>query len=233
MKKVLLFSGGMDSRMLNFLMKPDVALYINIHGQYSEKEVRNLPTLDNLKIIDLPLLGTFERPDLIVPCRNAYFALAASQFGDEIYLGATYGDRSTDKDDIFCEKINCLFEHLYSEQHWTQKRTVRVRTPFKEKTKTRILKDYLAAGGNAEEIVGSISCYHSSLEQCGECKPCARKWVALVNNGIKTNGIFRSDPSQYFARENLMDRIKIGKYRGPKEDAEILAALSSHEGGAK
>ena len=38
-KKVLLFSNGMDSWLIDKLWKPDVKIYIDIEGSYSEKEI--------------------------------------------------------------------------------------------------------------------------------------------------------------------------------------------------
>ena len=41
-KKVLLYSGGTDSWLIDKIWKPDVKLYIDIHGRYSEFEKKLL-----------------------------------------------------------------------------------------------------------------------------------------------------------------------------------------------
>jgi len=43
MKKVLLYSGGMDSWLIDKLWKPNVKLYIDTGGSYSKDEIAKLP----------------------------------------------------------------------------------------------------------------------------------------------------------------------------------------------
>ena len=43
MKKVLLYSGGMDSWLISHLWKPDVKLYIDTGSSYAAEERRRLP----------------------------------------------------------------------------------------------------------------------------------------------------------------------------------------------
>ena len=94
MKKVLLYSGGVDSWLINKIWNPDIKLYIDIHNEYSEIEKSQLPK-DTI-IIDFPYLSKIERKDKYVPLRNLYFLMIASNYGDEICLGATAGDTKKD-----------------------------------------------------------------------------------------------------------------------------------------
>ena len=43
MKKVLLYSGGVDSYMINQIWKPDVKLYVDMNTRYSKQEIARLP----------------------------------------------------------------------------------------------------------------------------------------------------------------------------------------------
>ena len=50
MTKVLLYSGGTDSWLIEKLWKPDKKIYINIHGFYSDAEIAKLP--DDVEVLD-------------------------------------------------------------------------------------------------------------------------------------------------------------------------------------
>ena len=90
MKKVLLYSGGIDSWLIDKLWRPDIKLYININGSYSQEELKRLPS-DTI-IFNFPL-GQFEEKDTkYIPLRNLYFLMLASNYGDTVCLGATSGD---------------------------------------------------------------------------------------------------------------------------------------------
>ena len=82
MTKVLLYSGGMDSWLIDKLWKPDVKLCVNMHTKYSAQEIKNLPEDVIIEELDL---SKWERPDAIIPLRNLYLVMLASNYGDEIY----------------------------------------------------------------------------------------------------------------------------------------------------
>src|SRR5574344_1570326 len=115
-KKVLLYSGGMDCYIINRLENPDVLLFIDNKSNYSSMEKELLlkrketdESLKNLVIVeDFINMSLIERDDYIIPSRNAYFILKAAEYDDEIILGATAGDRSTDKDIRFANMMTDL-----------------------------------------------------------------------------------------------------------------------------
>ena len=47
MKKVLLYSGGMDSWLIDKIWQPDKKIYINMHTRYSEQEIKKIKALKN------------------------------------------------------------------------------------------------------------------------------------------------------------------------------------------
>ncbi len=236
-KSVLLFSGGMDSLMFDTLLKPDVLLYIPSGSAYEEVETDKVYELvtsgridrNKLVILDKTLnLKSFERDDMIVPNRNAYLVLLASHYGEKIYLGSVYGDRSFDKDKTFYTLMENLLNHIWQEQHWTEERQFTVESPYKDVTKTELIKQYIEAGGSEEALMESYSCYSGDLQPCGICKPCFRKAVSLVNNNIDIDDYYQSNP---FTAEWLLDVIplmKESKYRG-REDKETLNAINTHQ----
>jgi len=233
-KSVLLFSGGMDSVMFDLLLKPDVLLYAPTGSNYESietvriKELADKGIIDSDKLIimyDTLDLRPFERDDLIVPNRNAYLVLLASHFGETIYLGSVYGDRSFDKDKTFYKLMEDLLNHMWSEQHWTEQRVFNVNSPYKDTTKTELIKEYLLAGGKQQNILDSYSCYRGEEQACGICKPCVRKAVAMYNN-------FMQVPSDYFEQHpmtapwiaEVLPQMMKGEYRG-REDQEFITAM--------
>ena len=233
-KMVLLFSGGMDSVIFDHLLKPDVLLYLPTGSKYEYIETKKLDDLamkgyiDNKKLVVLPdvlNLSLFERDDAIVPNRNAFLLLFASLYGEILILGSVQGDRSYDKNEIFYDKMMALLNHMWQEQHWTEEKTFKVMSPYKNTTKTQLIKDYLADGGKSEILLESYSCYEGKEELCGWCKPCFRKWVSLHNNGITIpENYYRNNPWDAPWLPELKPIILEGRYRG-MEDIDWCTAL--------
>ena len=73
--KVLLYSGGMDSWLIDKIWKPDVKLYVDMNTKYSQEEIKRLPSD---VIIDKLDLSKWEREDKIIPLRNMYLIGIAS-----------------------------------------------------------------------------------------------------------------------------------------------------------
>lgn len=221
-KTVLLFSGGLDSYCASKLIKPDVNLYINCRSRYADTELSNLPKVDNLVIDTRVDLSKQERNSALIPGRNAYFVLIAGEYGDTILLGSMLGDRTGDQDTEFTARMESLLNKIWEPQHWLPEgRKISVRAPFKTHTKTELVRKYLEQGHDPDILPTLVSCY-SGRKACGACKPCARKWVALKLNGLEAE--FEQDPSTFF--DPYIKDMKHGRYRGPREDAEILQALA-------
>ena len=85
-KKVLLYSGGMDSWLIDKIWKPDVKLYVDMGTKYSQEEIKRLPADVVVEKLDL---SKWEREDKIIPLRNMYLIGIATNYGNEICLGAT------------------------------------------------------------------------------------------------------------------------------------------------
>ena len=158
--------------------------------------------------------------------------MLASNYGDEIMLGATYGDRVLDKSPGFAKKASDMLTYLYSSQHWTPGRKIHVSVAYKEYTKAELLNMYLEQGGNLETAFRqSFSCYEpdSHGNECWHCKACARKATAFLLNGYHFK-----DPAIIFGTREyiagILPEIKAGTYgRGLKEENEILRAYKMLE----
>ena len=233
-KSVLLFSGGMDSLMINALLKPDILLNVNMNSTYDARERETFPNLisefkqgENYIYLDKELdLGIYERDDAIVPNRNAHLVLLASHYGETIWLGSVNGDRSFDKDEIFYHHMETLLNHMWQAQHWTEERRFTVSSPFKDRTKTDLVEEYLEKGNLPQYLLDSYSCYEGEQQHCGQCKACFRKWVALENNVVEYNRdtYWKEAPWEASWLEEVMYQIYNGGYRG-EEDTDIIDAL--------
>ena len=224
-KSVLLYSGGMDSLIINYLMKPDVLLNISMNSAYDARERESFPDGEYVFLDNVIDLGRYERDDAIIPNRNAHLVLLASHYGETIWLGSVSGDRSFDKDELFYSHMETLLNHMWQSQHWTEERRFTISSPFKDITKTRLVQEYLYSGGKSESLLKSYSCYEGEELHCGHCKACFRKWVALENNGLITGAEYwQKVPWEAPWLEEVLLQIFNGGYRG-LEDTDIIDAL--------
>lgn len=220
MTKVLLYSGGVDSWLIDKLWKPDVKLYVDIHGMYSEHERRLLP--EDTVVVDFPFLGeTEDKCNGFVPLRNLYFLMIASAFGDELCLGATAGDRGArDKTPEFLMHTEETINDLLAKQSVYEGREVRVERRFADMSKRQMLEEYLAAGGDLESaFTETFSCFNPDRDgnPCYSCKPCFRKFVTFYNAGYQ----FPEDAIAKMMRY-IENHVLTGQENGTRYDERYL-----------
>lgn len=227
---VLLYSGGMDSVIASHLLEPHINLYVDVGSRYAAKEIHNVlqyPPKHGALIFSPKLnLGEFERDaDLILPQRNAYLVLMAAHYGERIYMAANAGDRSTDKDERFAERITDLLSHVWQPQYWLPEgRSPSLHLPYRGMTKGQMIQTYLHAGGDPQRLVRSISCYDPIEEQCGRCRSCARKWVALESFGIPCEHVFSAHPGRAYYTPEVIEGIESGRLPGEEGTLDLLKA---------
>lgn len=211
-KKVLLFSGGFDSMLQEYLIKPDVLLYVDMGTSYSERELEALMRLPlsyrNRLIIKRIDLGEYERENKYLPYRNLILGTIAMQYGQHVYFGFNHTDDAPDKDDMFLNKTTSLFRHLnkncIGDMHW-ENTNFSFNAPFKKYSKTEMVKMCLDKGMSVKLIQNIRSCYDSYSDKgCGVCYPCLNKAIALINNGIFEKGLFDEE----ITVEQLSERLK-------------------------
>lgn len=194
MKKVLLYSGGMDSWLADELWEPDERLYVDIGCPYQSCELSRLDPEKPVRVVKLDL-AAYERQDShrIVPMRNLYFAMtAANEYPDgdlQICLAATQGDRRNhDKNLTFAGMATDMLSYLFGRQSWTEGRSVELAMPFADATKSEMLGEFKARGGDLGEAYRrTFSCFNPGPagEPCMGCMPCFRKAVAFCVNGFE------------------------------------------------
>ena len=197
-KKVLLFSGGFDSCLQEWLIKPDVLLYVDMKTSYSERELEALQRLpmyykDRLRIKELPL-GEFERENKYLPYRNLILGAIAMQYGQHVYFGFNQTDNAPDKDQMFLDKTTSLFRHLNKncefDMEWDNS-NFSFNAPFKSLSKTQMVELCIKNRMPVEWIQNIRSCYDSISEiGCGVCPVCINQAVALINNDIYEDSLF-------------------------------------------
>ena len=228
MKKILLYSGGMDSWLMNKLWKPDILVYVNLHGRYNAQEISHLPK--NCQILDFDL-SKYERPDKIIPLRNLFLVmLAVINYADEegasVLIGAGKGDRVLDKSPEFAEKASDLLTYLYQSQWWNPiAKKINVCLDYKHLTKTELLQKFIDEGGSIQEAwEKSFSCYEPDEDGnvCYACKPCFRKAAAFFECGFRDfEPEAKTKLFNYIGKE-IMPQIEAGTYgRGEKEEETI------------
>lgn len=226
-KKVLLYSGGMDSWLIDKIWKPDVKIYVDMGTRYAKEEIRRLPSDVIIERLDL---SKWERDDKIIPLRNMYLIGIATNYGNEICLGATAGDRVLDKSPVFGDLYESLLNYLYQKQHWTEQRKIRINLDFKKYTKTELLRMYIEQGGDIFDAYNSsFSCYTPSDngKECWNCKPCFRKFIAFALNGYKFPDDIVCRNISYIKRE-ILPLIESGIYGRKQEEEEIKRVLNQY-----
>jgi len=227
---VILYSGGLDSFCLAKLVPDALKLFVRTGTTDNEMEYQRL-TKQSSRVFDfevttLPLVQ-WELKNKIIPLRNCFFVLTAAQYGSLIYLGATIGDTTKDKDHTFAAMMEAVLNYFGTDTDKTrvQERPFKVELPFKHLTKTEILHQYLQAGHDIDELVRfSRSCYSGMHDlECGQCRSCLRKYVAFVNNGVADRLQFRALPARWRLDSFLQESIN--KKRHKKEIQEIRRAI--------
>lgn len=189
MRRVLLYSGGMDSWLIDKLWKPDIRVFFDIGTANSNWELERVKKEPNVKIIKLPL-AQFEQRDnnYFLPLRNLHFVTYGAHFGDVICLGATGSSTHKDKNDTFAVLSETVINYLLAEQIGAT--PVKVVLPYRNVTKTELLAQYLSMGGDIDKCYNeTFSCYSPSVDgtPCMKCNSCLSKFTAFYNNGYKFN----------------------------------------------
>lgn len=230
----MLYSGGLDSFIAYYLLRKgefktglsiDNAklVYYNIGVDYQEKEHEAIRRqiqfmADMFSGVELHIryysravLAAYEDPKTkIIPFRNLQFVLWTMQnIASHVILNSTEGDTTHDKDEIFESRVNDLFNHLFADKGKTPKyyknnRYVGVSMPLVGHTKIEYVRMYLDCGGPPEGLRLTRSCYSVEDTECGKCRSCVRKWIALEANGVVTDGLFKVDPERYARKREFL-----------------------------
>jgi len=187
MRKVLLYSGGMDSWLIDKLWKPDVKLFFHTGTANNEQEYQRVKNLKDVEIIEMPL-AQFEQIDnnYYLPLRNLHFAVYAAHYGDIICLGATGSSTHKDKNETFACLSENVINYLLSEDSTRPNSNISIVMPYKNTSKTELLAKYLELDGSDIQRCydETFSCYNPiNNSPCMKCTSCQSKFIAFYNNG--------------------------------------------------
>lgn len=184
MKKVQLYSGGMDSYIISKLWKPDVKLYIDYGIPQNEQEKKHLP--DDVIIKQIDLSAYMQNDGLnTIPLRNLLFATIAINYGDIVCIGGLKSDLHYDKKPEFVEMTTKLFNSVLQKER--EPKTVEVVVPFSNYTKTELICEFMEKGGTIQELREKTWSCHTpdNGNPCGHCQACKAREKAFVEAGIE------------------------------------------------
>jgi 7-cyano-7-deazaguanine synthase in queuosine biosynthesis len=188
MQKVLLSSGGLDSWLLAHEpeLKGAIHIFVNIGQKYLAKEriaAKLVAQSCNTEFIEVVTnqIAKYEHESGIIPLRNAEMLLCAAQHGTEIYFGVIADEINSDKSEEFVAAIQETMNISHRAQYWTDGKTFQILTPFRQYTKSDLVRRYLKNGGSLDKLLTSVSCYDAGSKHCGCCASCFKRWVALTN----------------------------------------------------
>lgn len=230
--KVLLNSGGMDSYLLAHEPELEGALhlFVDVGQRYAKKELKAATFIAekcgaNLQQVFATNLAQFEHiPTGIIPFRNAEMILCAAQYADQIYLGVIADEVNSDKSEEFLRLMEAVMNVSHKKQYWTEGRRFSLHTPFRNTSKTELVRRYLRRGGSMEDLLQSVSCYSQSDIHCGQCSSCFKRWVALTcATGKDWSSRFAVSPALWKSREEW--REKLASYPKDRFD-DVMRALA-------
>lgn len=194
MKKVLLYSGGMDSWLIDKIWEPDVKLFIDVGTEASKVERQRLPKDVIVKEFNLSEYEA-KNEHHYLPLRNLIFIELASYYGDVICLGSIQvsGVRASDHTSKFIKWTTRLLNYLYSDfkkldfGYGGITKKIKVINPWRDKRKEDLLKEYLKKypNGLKKAFDESFSCFEPiDGKECGKCPSCLHKREAFRNVGF-------------------------------------------------
>lgn len=188
MKKVMLYSGGLDSWLISQLWKPDVRLYVDTGSLGSKAEVKKLTPDVIVEKLDIHKFEIPER-NYILPLRNLYFCMLAMNYGDTICLGATASSKNLDKNETFCKLASDLLTYLIPQIYpENAPERINIVVPFKKYSKAQLLQMYKEQGGDLDLAFKSTSsCYNPKPDgsPCLECSSCIKRINAFKELGYE------------------------------------------------
>ena len=227
-KIILCYSGGLDSTIARYVLKPDLAVYYNLNTLYSKKEIANIEKMQDVFISNRLNLSEFEIGEkAYIPFRNLYLAMlsyseAVKRFPDadlyRINLVGVKGDNVPDKNPEAFKKMTDLLNFINKKE---LPRVV-VESPFWNFTKGKLVEMYK----NDIDFRSIVSCYSKEEGRCGECPACFRFWVALESNGIECWNWFKKDIRKW---KGIKEYIKnLNTYETTRRE-EIIRTLKKYD----
>jgi 7-cyano-7-deazaguanine synthase in queuosine biosynthesis len=187
-QRVLLFSGGLDSLAMWFLLGKPQPLYVTLGQRYEEQERLTVARLTSAipglhpTYREGPDIGGRERDGWLIPHRNLSLLLTAAHAfpsAHTIYLGSLADDTAPDTTRRFMRAAT----RALSLSDGTR---IAVKAPAARLTKTQLVRRFVREHTDDALTYARLtrSCYAATDEPCQECRACYRRHQALYYNGI-------------------------------------------------
>jgi 7-cyano-7-deazaguanine synthase in queuosine biosynthesis len=210
MDNMILFSGGLDSFIAYYYLNRPRGLFINLKHKYVDREWKTVQKLAPLMEMDLIIddqtfdLNKFEMEDSIIPLRNVYFALLATNYdARSIYMIGVYGDWTHDKNPEAFSKMSDFLTHFCG-------KPIKVDSPFWDMTKTDMVQWYKEQNLPIDLLLETYSCFLGEDKHCGHCPSCFRRWIAFYNNDIEET--YLNHPLDWEMIPTYFERMIQGRY---------------------
>lgn len=219
-KRILLYSGGLDSYIAYHYLETPQTLYMAIGHKYENWELEAVRSTLPQTIVNTDLeLGKWEEDDANLPMRNALLCMMAAYYSDTIYLVVQKGEMTIP------DRSHKFFYEFPNWLSFLNNRQIQVSTPFTEMTKTEMVAWYLRQGLPPEDLYSTRSCFSLEHSQpCGVCAACFRRWVAFTNNGISE--AYVKPVSEGPMIDKYIKGVEERKYTGKRAE-EIMRAVGS------
>ena len=207
-RQCVMFSGGMDSLIAALALDCKNLVYVQLGHRYQGVEQARAQQLarqigKQLTVLEGPNLGQFEREDAYIPGRNMALAYMGALEHDVVRFCFQKGERAvSDRTEQFCE----LASEALSE---AMDRRVNVMGVWTECYKDEMVRWYLAQGYPLHWLRIAWSCYQPTeiCGECGACKACLRKYMAIKAIGLDCEEWFESDPRESDAAREYVERL--------------------------
>lgn len=232
MKHVVLYSGGLDSFITAEYVRREKLksyqrlelVYVPMGHRYEGFEKASAKRLP-LEVSFLPGLENFglyyEEKDAYIWQRNAFLCLLAAKRLEGEDWGKIW--LTVQKDEISLPDRSPHFFKVMTELLFALGVKADVDTPWWSYDKTDMVSWYLnLAGGSAEKLKETHSCYRPGVLQCGNCSACVRRFIAMSLNGIKEE--YEIDPRYSDAGKEYLKRA-LNEYYSTERNRKTRLAL--------
>lgn len=222
MKKVILFSGGVDSTIsLYYLLKTKtssteiIPVFVNYGQVYAKKEESACKTLlemmggPKLEIINLVdnLKSKPQFNDFVSNRNLTLCSIVATLFSpDSIILSGLRDDNVVDNNLVAYEEMS----HQISKYCGNY---VEIFSPLIRMSKGEAVEWYLKKLKGPNIILeNTISCFGDHEHSCNNCPACMRRYVALYTNGLKVEPVSAEIMKTYLNKIHNYDKDRISRF---------------------
>ncbi len=230
MSVIILYSGGLDSRIMLRLAEVKgidaKCVFFDIGQPYADKEKAALPSFVDVRKVDwlrseseLRTKSGSSSGNIYILGRNLTLACLASSIycASEVWLGALAGETEegdTDKNNTFLQKSSDALTYVFSPFI----ESIRITLPLADEKfddKLSSVRWALDNGLTPDDLMATSSCLSGCVGNCGTCIVCLRRWGVFGQMGFSEK--YNVDPLTAIENKQLfidllLDRAHFREY---------------------